>query len=130
MPETVDPAREAQPLEVYYDGSCPLCRREVAIYTGLRPLSPIVWKDVSGDLDLLPPGKTQAELLARFHVAGPNGAVTSGARAFLVLWERLPGWRWLARIGRVPGAAALLEWGYRGFLRVRPLLQRWAARLG
>jgi hypothetical protein len=38
----------------------------------------------------------------------------------------LPGWRWLALAGRLPGAAWLMERGYRCFLRWRPMLQRWA----
>jgi predicted DCC family thiol-disulfide oxidoreductase YuxK len=53
----------------------------------------------------------------------------SGAQAFLALWAALPGWRWLALAGRLPGAAWAMERGYRIFLRWRPALQRWAARL-
>jgi hypothetical protein len=48
-------------------------------------------------------------LLARFHVQRPDGQLLSGAQAFLALWTALPGWRWLARIGRVPGAVWLME---------------------
>jgi demethoxyubiquinone hydroxylase (CLK1/Coq7/Cat5 family) len=50
--------------------------------------------------------------------------MVSGARAFLALWAVLPGWRWLARVGSLPGVPSVLEWGYRGFLRVRPAVQR------
>ena len=117
-------------IEVFYDGGCPLCRREIALYSGLKPLGPIVWKDVSAELDLLPAGRTQADLLARFHVTAPDGRLVSGAEAFLALWEQLPGWRWLARLGRLPGMPVILEWSYRGFLKIRPSLQRLAARLG
>ena len=77
----------------------------------------------------LPPGVTREQLLARFHVRGRDGELLSGARAFLALWAALPGWRWLALVGRLPGAAWLMERGYRLFLRLRPLLQRWASRL-
>jgi hypothetical protein len=41
----------------------------------------------------------------------------------------LPGWRWLALACRLPGAAWVLERGYRLFLRWRPMLQRLAFRL-
>jgi len=44
------------------------------------------------------------------------------------LWAALPGWRWLALAGRLPGAGWLMERMYRLFLRWRPMLQRWAAR--
>ena len=117
-------------IEVFYDGGCPLCRREIALYSDLKPLGPIVWKDVSAQLNLLPEGRTQADLLARFHVTAADGQLLSGARAFLVLWEQLPGWRWVAKLGRLPGMPAILELSYRGFLKIRPSLQRLAARRG
>jgi predicted DCC family thiol-disulfide oxidoreductase YuxK len=55
-----------------------------------------------------------------------GGAWLGGAQAFLALWAALPGWRWLVLAGRLPGAAWLMERGYRLFLRQRLTLQRWA----
>jgi demethoxyubiquinone hydroxylase (CLK1/Coq7/Cat5 family) len=66
--------------------------------------------------------------MARFHVQHADGRLESGARAFIALWELLPGWRWLARLGRLPGMTTLMEWAYRGFLRVRPAFQALARR--
>jgi predicted DCC family thiol-disulfide oxidoreductase YuxK len=123
---------EAMPLTVLYDGACPLCRREIGVYRGLQPLhadAPVCFADVSDSALQLPPGTTREQLLARFHVRGRDGALLSGAQAFLALWAALPGWRWLALAGRIPGAAWLMERGYRFFLRWRPMLQRWAFRL-
>jgi predicted DCC family thiol-disulfide oxidoreductase YuxK len=124
--------REAPPLTVLYDGACPLCRREIGVYRGLQPLQadmPVCFVDVSDASLSLPPGTSRAQLLARFHVRGRDGELLSGAQAFLALWAALPGWRWLARAGRVPGAAWVMERSYRLFLRWRPSLQRWAVRL-
>ena len=45
------------------------------------------------------------------------------------MWRRLPGWRWLARIAQLPGMPFLFEVAYRGFLRVRPTMQRIAVHL-
>ena len=126
------PVEEVLPLTVLYDGACPLCRREIGIYRGLRPLrsdSPVCFADVSDAASPLPPGTTRDQLLARFHVRGRDGTLLSGARAFLALWAALPGWRWLALLGRLPGAAWVMEHTYRLFLRWRPTLQRWAFRL-
>lgn len=50
-------------------------------------------------------------------------------RGLQPLWAELPGWRWLAMAGRLPGAAWTMELSYRLFLRWRPTLQRWAFRL-
>lgn len=125
-------AQDALPLTVLYDGACPLCRREIGLYQGLQPLrseSPVCFAHVSDAAWPLPPGTTREQLLARFHVRGRDGALLSGAQAFLALWAALPGWRWLALAGRLPGAAWLMERTYRLFLRWRPALQRWASRL-
>ena len=125
-------AGKPQPLTVLYDGACPLCRREIGIYRGLEPLrseSPVCFTDVSNAALPLPPGTTREQLLARFHVRSSDGELLSGAQAFLALWVALPGWRWLARVGRLPGAAWAMERAYRLFLRWRPALQRWASRL-
>ncbi len=121
-------------LTVLYDGACPLCRREIGVYRDLTPTQPLEFRDISSQatarLAQLPAGLSQADLLARFHVRHADGRIESGARAFIALWERLPYWRWLARLGRLPGMASLMEIAYRGFLRVRPTMQRWAGRRG
>lgn len=126
-----DPKKIKPALTVLYDGACPLCRREIGIYRDLQPLSPgssVCFADVSNAAVPLPPGATREQLLARFHVQGPDGKLLSGAEAFLALWAVLPGWRWLAFAGRLPGATWVMERTYRFFLRWRPTLQRWASR--
>ena len=123
------PVSQAPSLTVLYDGACPLCRREIGVYRGLQANTPVCFADISDAAQPLPPGTTRAELLARFHVRTGDGQLLSGAQAFLALWGALPGWRWLAFLGRLPGAAWAMERTYRLFLRWRPMLQRWASRL-
>jgi demethoxyubiquinone hydroxylase (CLK1/Coq7/Cat5 family) len=117
-------------LTVLYDGACPLCRREIALYRGLVPLRPVGWLDVSDATAALPAGASpcdRATYLARFHVQQADGQLLSGAAAFVQLWRLLPGWQWLAGLGSLPGATPVLELAYRGFLRSRPAMQRAAA---
>jgi predicted DCC family thiol-disulfide oxidoreductase YuxK len=121
----------SQTLTVLYDGACPLCRREIGVYRDLRPLQPgssVCFTDISNTAVPLPTGTTREQLLARFHVQRSDGELLSGAQAFLALWAALPGWRWLAFAGSLPGASWLLERTYRLFLRSRPMLQRLASR--
>ena len=112
-------------LTVLFDGACPLCRREIGVYQSLTPLETVAWLDVSDSAVNLPPDE-RARYLARFHVRQKDGSVLSGAAAFVALWLTMPGWRWLGRVGRLPGVTPLLEVLYRSFLRFRPRLQRWA----
>ncbi len=71
----------------------------------------------------------RAELLARFH-ARENGELLSGAAAFAAMWRAIPLLRPLGMAARAPWVLAVLERGYRAFLRFRPGLQRLAARMG
>lgn len=125
--------RQAEQLTVLYDGACPLCRREISHVKNLaqdRPESGLCFLDLSqkdGDLMLSP--EERSMLLARFHVQRPDGSRISGAAAFVAMWRRLPGWRWLAKLSDLPGMLVLMEWAYRAFLRVRPALQALARRL-
>jgi len=47
----------------------------------------------------------------------------SGAAAFAAMWRQIPLLRPLGLVARNPAVFAVLEVGYRGFLRVRPSLQ-------
>lgn len=120
---------EADTLTVLYDGGCPLCRREIAHMQGLAQRqggAGLCFVDISGNAACN--AAERAALLARFHVQRDDGTRLDGAAAFVALWQRLPGWRWLARAAHWPGATPLLEAAYRGFLRLRPALQRMARR--
>lgn len=112
-------------LTVMFDGACPLCRREIALYQSLTPLQPVSWLDVSKDNPDMNPAD-QTRYMARFHVQLADGRLLSGAAAFVALWRVMPGWRWLGRVGQLPGVTPVLELAYRAFLRLRPALQRWA----
>lgn len=116
-------------MTVYFDGGCPLCRREIGVYRGLSALQPVCFADITDPAHVPPAGVSSRELAARFHVRHADGRLVGGARAFLALWAALPGWRWLARMGSLPGMPHLMEWAYRGFLRIRPAVQRMVRRM-
>jgi demethoxyubiquinone hydroxylase (CLK1/Coq7/Cat5 family) len=121
-----------QPLTVLYDGACPLCRREIAHVQGLSQRQgdgALCFLDVSAAAAGGPmSAQERATLLARFHVQRADGTRLDGAAAFVEMWSRLPGWRLVARLARLPGVLTLLEWAYRGFLHLRPALQAVARR--
>jgi predicted DCC family thiol-disulfide oxidoreductase YuxK len=122
-------ANTTKPLTVLYDGSCPLCRREIGMYQRTEGGETVAWCDVSLP-DAAQHGLTREAAMARFHVVDADGALKSGAEAFIALWLSLPRWRWLGRIASAPPLPWVLEGMYRAFLPVRPWLQRLAGRIG
>ena len=106
---------------VYFDGACPVCSREVAMYRRQPGADRLCWVDVARcDESELGADLTRPAAMARMHVRRPDGSLASGAAAFTVLWRQLPRWAWLGRLlGAGPGLW-LLEAGYRAFLFARP----------
>ncbi|WP_343055179.1 DUF393 domain-containing protein [Sphingomonas aerophila] len=113
-------------LTVWHDGSCPLCRREIALMRRLDRRGAISFIDAS-DPALGCPADREA-MLARFH-AEENGRLLSGAAAFAAMWRAIPVLRPLGVAARNPLLLAGLERLYRGFLRIRPQLQALARQL-
>jgi predicted DCC family thiol-disulfide oxidoreductase YuxK len=117
----------ASGLTIYFDGSCPLCRREIALYQGLAPREPLHWVDVSAG-QALGEGLSCEAAMRRFHVREAGGLLLGGGAAFARLWRALPRWRVLGWCFAWPPLSWLLELAYRAFLPLRPRLQRWAKR--
>jgi predicted DCC family thiol-disulfide oxidoreductase YuxK len=121
------PVNATPDLTVYFDGSCPLCRREMAVYQGLPSTLSLQWVDISIPTEL-PSGLTCALAMQRFHVRDARGQLHSGARAFSVLWRCFAGWRVLGWLTAAPPLSWLAEAAYRLFLLARPRLQAWLRR--
>jgi len=116
--------KENATTTVFYDGSCPLCTREIAFYRKHVGAGDLRWVDVSEDgQDRLPHGLSRERAMARFHVSS-GGEIVSGARAFAVMWSALSRFRWLGRAALLTPVTPLLEGAYRLFLPLRPWLQR------
>ena len=113
---------------MYFDGACPLCRREIDAYRQMRGADAISWIDVStsndGDLaaDL-----TKSAALRRFHVRRSDGNLANGAEAFAELWIALPSLTWLGRFLTLLVIRHGAERLYRFFLLIRPILQKLAS---
>lgn len=97
-------------VTVYYNGGCPVCSREIAHYqrrTGEGEA--IGWCDIDAGA---PTGLDGEAVRRRLHVLDGSGRMHIGAEAFAVLWERVPGYRWLARLVRLPGIRSVAAWVY------------------
>ena len=115
-------ADQNQKLTIYYDGACPLCSSEIRYYQAQDGQDALTFVDVAACKEQPRPDLTREAALSRLHVVQRDGTIVSGARAFVSIWQTLPGLRWLARLAALPGMIHLLELGYRLILPVRPRL--------
>jgi predicted DCC family thiol-disulfide oxidoreductase YuxK len=116
------PSSQPLPPTVYYDGACPVCSREIAMYQRQPGGESVQWVDVAQcDAPAIGPGLTRQAAMARLHLRRSDGSLVSGARAFAELWRALPRWAWLGRVMGIGPGLWLLEAGYRGFLVLRRL---------
>lgn len=107
---------------VYFDGACPICTREMAVYQRAQGADAVDFIDVTRCAPAaLGPALSTEAALARLHVRLPDGRLVSGAAAFAALWLSLPRWAWAGRIASLPVILPTLELAYRGFLRLRRL---------
>jgi predicted DCC family thiol-disulfide oxidoreductase YuxK len=109
-------------VTVYFDGRCPLCRREIAHYRRRDRAGRVRWVDLhraGPELEAL--GVAPQAALQRLHVLDRARRLHTGVAAFAVVWDQLPGYRWLSRAVRIPGLIPLLERGY-------GLVTRWRLR--
>lgn len=89
---------ESRPV-LFYDGGCALCRREIAHYRRLDRAGRVEWVDLrSAGRRLEGLGIDPGEAMRRIHAVDGAGRVVTGVDAFVVVWERLPGYRLLAAL--------------------------------
>lgn len=109
------------PVTVWYDGACPLCRREIALMRRLDRRGAIHFVNAAEPGTPCP--LDRADILSRFHVR-EGERMLSGAAAFAAMWRAIPMLRPLGILAGWRPMTPLFEAGYRIFLRLRPRLQR------
>jgi len=98
-------------MKVYYNESCSICRAEINHYKKLN-IKEIEWVDITNnkeaEKDTLKDDKT---LLRRLHVKdGKN--VIDGAEAFLLVWKKIPKYKFLFNFFKTPIIFSLFSFFY------------------
>lgn len=111
------------PAVLIYDGECPMCRAS-ALWLMRRALA-----GGASELELLPcrstarglrfPRITDETCLRAMQLVLPDGRVLSGADAVPEILDRIPRWRWVARMFDLPGARPLAQSAYGWIARNR-----------
>jgi predicted DCC family thiol-disulfide oxidoreductase YuxK len=106
-------------IEVFFDGDCPLCRREIAMLRRRDRDQRIRFTDIAAaGFDARALGTDQATLMGRIHGRLPDGTWIDGVEVFRRLYAAV-GLGWLVSLTRLPVLSRLVELAYDLFARHR-----------
>ena len=84
-------------IKVYFNDSCNICRMEINHYKKIAN-SDLEWIDITNNDEAIKiTSKSQKELLRRLHVIN-DGEVIGGAKAFILIWSKIPKYKILSKI--------------------------------
>ena len=116
MKDTTDSAYD---IEVFYDGGCPLCLREITMLRRWDRQSKIRFTDIdAADFQPAAVGKSYEELMAQMHGRLADGTWVQGVEVFRRLYA-VVGFVRLAALSRLPLISQVLNLGYSVFARNR-----------
>ena len=107
------------PLTVYFDGECPICRREIDLMKKFNRKDDLQFIDFSNssfqstDQDL-----NKCDLARVIHARWSDGTVITGVAVFREMWEAI-GLGFLARFSRLSPINALFMKAYAWFAKNR-----------
>jgi predicted DCC family thiol-disulfide oxidoreductase YuxK len=106
-------------VEVFHDGDCPLCAREMAMLRRRDRQGRILFTDIAAaDFDAESVGVPWQALMDRIHGRLTDGTVIEGVEVFRRLYAAVGFSSWVA-VTRLPGISQALEVAYRLFARYR-----------
>ena len=88
-------------MKVYFNNSCKICKAEIDLYKKEK-IEEIDWIDITNnDIAEKETSKSNKELLRRLHVK-EGKKVSQGAEAFLILWKKIPKYKFLYKFLKMP----------------------------
>ena len=98
-------------MKVYYNESCSICRAEIALYKK-QNIKEIEWVDItSNKVAEKKISRDNKTLLRRLHVE-QDGKVFEGAQAFLLVWKKIPKYKFLYNFCKLPIVFTLFSFVY------------------
>ena len=88
-------------MKVYFNNSCKICKAEIDMYKKEK-IEEIDWVDITNNEEAeKETSKNSSDLLRRLHVKD-GGKILQGAEAFLVLWKKMPKYKFLYNFLKLP----------------------------
>ena len=88
-------------MKVFFNNSCKICKAEIDLYKKEK-IEEIDWIDITNNtLAEKETSKNSKDLLRRLHVKDGD-EVSQGAKAFLILWKKMPKYKFLYNFFKLP----------------------------
>jgi len=114
-----DEQKHASELEVFFDGGCPLCLREVRFLKHRDRQEKIKFTDIDApEFSAEAYGKSHQELMAKMHGRLPDGTWITGVEVFRRLYSAI-GFGPLVLLTRLPIIRQIMDLGYYVFAKNR-----------
>ena len=98
-------------MKVFFNNSCKICRSEINLYKK-ENIKDIDWIDITNNADAeKETSRNDKELLRRLHVK-EDGRIIQGAEAFLYVWKKIPKYKFLYKIFKLPIIFTIFKYGY------------------
>tara|TARA_B100000700_G_scaffold178681_1_gene197344 strand:- start:146 stop:496 length:351 start_codon:yes stop_codon:yes gene_type:complete len=98
-------------IKVFFNNSCSICRFEINHYKKVSDSS-LEWIDITNnDEALKATSKSQKELLRRLHIID-DGKVIEGAKAFVIIWSKIPKYKFLYKIFSIKPFFVIFDYVY------------------
>jgi predicted DCC family thiol-disulfide oxidoreductase YuxK len=106
-------------VEVFFDGKCPLCSREIDMLRRMDTHSRIRFTDIAAPgFDPSALGLDMSALMSRIRARLPSGELLDGVEVFRRLYSAV-GFAPVVALTRLPGVSKLLDLGYDWFAKRR-----------
>ena len=98
-------------MKVYFNNSCNICRTEINLYKK-QNIEDIEWVDITDNRTAeIETQKDDKALLRRLHIK--NGEkIIGGAEAFLLVWKKIPKYKFLYTFFKTPIIFTLFSLSY------------------
>jgi len=98
-------------VKVYFNNSCNICRAEINLYKK-QNIVDIEWVDITDNKAAeIETQKDDKTLLRRLHIKDGE-KVIGGAEAFLLVWKKIPKYKFLYTFFRIPIIFTLFSYFY------------------
>lgn len=116
------------PLQIFYDGDCSVCHREMQIYQRRESGGRLIFYDISAPgFDPQEHGRPREDFMRELHVRDSAGEFFTGVSAFAKIWSAFPEsplYSMLEKTVNLPGIRQGADFGYATFARFRHLLPK------